>query len=118
VQVSFSELLAKRLDVLDQNSQTSAAALLKVAQSTLGRWLSGQLVPSDQSVPKLAAFLEVPETELASVLYADRKARKLDRSERLTIMEDQMEELSDAVSATSRQLVEIRSLVEDLRRTL
>jgi transcriptional regulator with XRE-family HTH domain len=72
--VTVAELIQGRRDQLGLNDE-QAADQLGVAQTTFGRWRTGKFVPDDGKLAELAAWLNVPEDEVALAMVQGRRRR-------------------------------------------
>lgn len=78
-----------------------------VAQPTISRWCSGDVIPSDQRAPALAAYLELPIEQVLNALYEGRMRRKMrsaaspevqDLADRVAVLEETMHEIKQLLS--------------------
>ena len=125
--MELGRLVTHRMKELGLDSQTEAAKLLCVTQSTLNRWVGGSVVPSDGAVPALAEFLQLPEARVAELLYNDRREKLLAKERALA--EDMSRQLPEwealigipegkRLAEAERRLVELTEYVRALARQL
>jgi transcriptional regulator with XRE-family HTH domain len=98
--VTLAELLARRRDKLGL-SDDQAAEQLGVVQATFSRWRSGRVVPDDDRVPVLAAWLQLDQNDVALALSAGRRNRPADPVSRDDLL---------------AEIAQLRSEVAELRR--
>lgn len=94
--VTFQALLAER--VTSDAGQAAAVAALGVSQSMVSRWVRGDVIPRDDRIPDLARFLNCSEDEVA-VLLSQARRRRQSIPERVTVLEEQVRELTQLVRA-------------------
>lgn len=82
-------------------SQREAAETLGVTQQTVSRWAKGKLVPSTESIPRLARFLHLSTAELRQLRADVSPSTSIDR------LEERMGELEQLVITLARKVDQV-----------
>lgn len=105
-ETALAQALRDAVEARD-HTQYDAADAIGTSQQTFGKWLHGVSLPSDQSLPGIAAYLELPVEDVRAMRGRPRgrknAAERLTLTRRLEALEDRLDDLAVRVERLARR---------------
>ena len=115
---TFKELLTEWNNGYEYGSQVKLARELKLSQSTIMRWVTGALRPSEKQIKNMAKLFKKSEEEIKAMFVVDNSVNQQANGNSGVIMGNNNSNVNNVAASHGGDIEEIRQELRETRESL